>query len=76
MYKVLLLICAVGTQQSECNVHTALDVIRGPEAFDQRGCGMQSRAYLAESAIGRAITDREYPKILCVRTGIGRNNVG
>ena len=76
MYKVILLICAVGMHQSDCNVHTALQVIQGPDATDQRGCGMQSQAYLAGSAIGQAMTDREYPKILCQRTEIGKDNVG
>ena len=76
MYKVLLLICAVGLHQSDCNTRTAIHVIQGPDVSGERGCGFQSQAYLAGTAIGRGMTDREYPKILCVRTAIGRDNVG
>ena len=76
MLKILILICAVGMHQNECTVHTALKVIQGPPAGDQRGCGMRAQAYLAGSVIGQSLTDREYPKILCTRTSIGRANVG
>jgi len=76
MYQVLLLICALGLQRSECTPYTALDVIQGPEASNLAACGLQSQAYLASTAIGLALGGREYPKILCIDSGIGPGNVG
>ncbi len=76
MYKVLLLICSVGLHQSDCTVDTALDVVRGPDAIDLASCGLQSQAYLAGIATGRRLSDGEYPKIVCQRSGIGGHNLG
>ena len=76
MYKVLLLICTLGLHQSECTVDTALDVVRGPNAFDLASCGLKSQAYLASTAIGRRLSDGEYSKIVCQRTGIGGHTLG
>jgi hypothetical protein len=76
MYQVLLLVCAVGLQRSECTIHTALDVIQGPEAPTLAACGLQSQAYLASTAIGREMGEDEYPKILCIDSGIPPGNVG
>ena len=76
MYKVLLLICTVGMHQSECTVDTAVNVIRGPDAYDLASCGLKSQAYLAGTVIGRNLTHGEYPKIICQRTGIGGEHFG
>lgn len=76
MFKVLLLICAVGVQHQDCQVQTALTVLQGPEANNALACGFQSQAYLAMSAIAETLTENEYLKITCTRTAIGRQTVG
>ena len=76
MFKVIILICATSVQPNDCQPQTALTVLHGPDANNEIACGMQSQAYLANSAIGRDLSKDEYIKIMCVRTDIGKNNVG
>jgi hypothetical protein len=74
MMKVLLLVCAAATPRLDCQESTARVVIQGPDAANAITCAMRSQAYFAGTAI--EIDAAEYLKIKCVRTGIGRNNVG
>ncbi len=76
MFKAIVLICLLSTPRPECQVDTALRVIRVPEAPTQLGmCGFVGQAYLAESALGRLQAD-EYVKVLCRSTQIGVANLG
>ena len=76
MFKVILLICASSIPRGDCQVETARDVLRGPDAVDLIACGFQSQAYFAGTELGRQIRDGEYVKILCTSTVIAKRNVG
>ena len=73
MYKVLILICSLGTSPAECQAYNAVDVIQGPEAFDEVDCGLHGQAYMAQIALGAPHRDDEYVKVSCTRTNIGKN---
>lgn len=74
MMKVVLLVCALAMPRPECQEENARVVIQGPDAQNEMVCAMQSQAYFASTAI--EIGASEYLKIKCVRTAIGRSNVG
>lgn len=70
MFKILILICAIGTQPQDCSRETALDVINGPSADSEVTCMLHSQAYVAE--VGLVRNDREYMKAICTRSSIGK----
>ncbi len=74
MMKVVLLVCSMAVPRIECQEQTARLVVQGPDAKNELICAMHSQAYFAQTAfeIGRM----EYLKVKCIRTQIGRNNVG
>ena len=74
MMKLVLLVCAAALARPECQERTARLVVQGPDASSQMACAVRSQAYFAETAL--EIGEQEYLKILCIRTGIGRDNVG
>ena len=74
MMKVLLLVCAAATPHFECQESNARVVIQGPDVRNALGCATRSQAYFAGTVI--EIGAAEYLKIKCVRTGIGKHNVG
>lgn len=76
MFKVILLVCAAGIAPRDCQFNNAIDVISGPDAGNEIACGLQSQAYFAGTALGRSLREDEYLKIVCRRTGIGRDRVG
>jgi hypothetical protein len=69
MLTALVLVCSLAATPdiSICNRDTALDVMRVPEEFvSPVTCAMDGEAYLAQTAIGRDLDDRETVKVICV----------
>jgi hypothetical protein len=65
MFKVLILVCAMGIAPQDCERDNALDVIVGPAAANELACGFSGQAYLAGTTL--APTDSNYVKIRCTR---------
>jgi hypothetical protein len=66
MFHIVILICASSLAPQDCDRHTALDIISGPNVVSVLSCGMQAQALVANTAaIGRA--EGEYMKIICER---------
>jgi hypothetical protein len=66
MFQVLILICSVGLAPGDCQVETALDVVRGPSAPNALLCGLHGQAYIAPTALAPR-GPGEYVKIKCLR---------
>jgi hypothetical protein len=64
MFEVLILVCAAGMPQPDCQKGTAIDVIRGPRAASAIECGFHGQAYVAETALVSGIGN-SYVKIRC-----------
>ena len=67
MFKVVLFVCTLSVQPSDCDELTAVHVIRGPDCKNEIACAMVSQAYLASTALGRTLREYEYVKIRCER---------
>jgi hypothetical protein len=70
MLTALILICslAVTPDLSACTRDNALDVLFVPATFNNPvTCFMQGQAYLADTSIGRELTQNEAVKVVCVR---------
>jgi hypothetical protein len=65
MFQVLILICSTGLAPADCQIDTALDVVRGPEVANEVMCGMHGQAYIATTAITPR-SDKEFVKIRCI----------
>jgi hypothetical protein len=71
MLTALILICSLGTTPDlrACTRDNAIDAMSVPESFGSPvTCLMHSQAYLAETSIGRDLTENERVKVVCVRT--------
>jgi hypothetical protein len=69
MLTALVLVCSLAatTDLADCNRQNALDVMRVPEEFASPvTCAMHGQAYLAETAIGLNLNDKEAVKVICV----------
>jgi hypothetical protein len=69
MLTALVLVCSLAAtpEFGACNRDDALDVTRVPEQFGSPAtCAMEGQAYLAETAIGRNLTNQEAVKVVCV----------
>jgi len=76
MLTALILVCSLASAADlgGCTEDIALTVIRDPEKFTSPvTCLMHGQAYLAETAIGRDLSENETVKVLCVpnRTPLG-----
>jgi len=72
MLTALVLVCslALTPDLADCNHKNALDVMRVPAEFASPvTCFMQGQAYLAETAIGRRLTEDHSVKIICTPIG-------
>src|SRR5262249_34191961 len=65
MFKVLILVCAMGIAPQDCERSNAIDVIVGPAAANELACGFSGQAYLAGTAL--VPTDGNYVKVQCTR---------
>jgi hypothetical protein len=71
MLTALILVCSLETSPDvqSCTRETAVDTMRVPEAFANPAmCFMHGQAYLADTSLGRELTEKEWVKIVCVRT--------
>jgi hypothetical protein len=64
MFKVLILICAMGVDRSACTAETAVDVVRGPLAFSLAQCANESQSTIAQTSIAPD-PGKQYLKIVC-----------
>ena len=64
MFKVLILICAVGVDRSACTPANAVDVVRGPPAHTLSQCVHESQTTLAATSIAPE-PGKQYMKIVC-----------
>jgi hypothetical protein len=71
MLTALVLICSLASvpDLSACTRDNALEVLRVPATFASPvTCLMHGQAYLADTSIGRDLTQEEAVKIICVRS--------
>jgi hypothetical protein len=66
MFQILILICALDISQANCQVDTALDVIRGPQVANELMCGFHGQAFLAATTLAPR-SGREYTFIAWFR---------
>ena len=67
----LILVCSLSVTPdlSDCGRSNAVDTMYVPEQFaNPATCFMHGQAYLAETAIGRDISQDERVKVVCVRS--------
>jgi hypothetical protein len=62
---VYIFVCAASTAPGDCDNHSAIDVVLGPEVRSEIMCGLQAQEMFAKTAI--LPRDGEYVKIACVR---------
>lgn len=67
----LILVCALGTPQSECSMENAAAVLQGPAVSSPILCGLHGQAYLAATAIADYLEGGHYLKVRCT---LGRPN--
>ena len=71
MLTALILICSLATTPDihSCSRDNAVDAVQVPEAFASPAtCFMRGQAYLADTSLGRDLTENERVKVVCVRT--------
>jgi len=74
IFTVIILICYGVTPIPECNQSNARTSMYGPEAKNEMACAIQSQQYLGQTSL--TVGKKEYVKIICRRTSIGKGNVG
>jgi hypothetical protein len=73
MLTALILVCSLSSVPSleACTEENAVIVVRDPETFvSPVTCLMHGQAYLAETAIGRDLSENEAVKVLCIPSRI------
>ena len=71
MLTALILICSLQSTPDirSCTRDNAVDAMRVPESFaNPVTCFMHGQAYLAETSLGRDLTENERIKVVCVRS--------
>jgi hypothetical protein len=71
MLTALVLVCslAVTPDLANCDRNNATDVMRVPDEYGNPAtCLMHGQAYLAQTAMGREISDGERVKVICAPT--------
>ena len=64
MFKVLILICAMGVDHAACTKESAVDIVRGPPAHTLSQCMHESQTTLAQTAIAPE-PGKQYLKVVC-----------
>ena len=62
---VYIFVCAASTAPGDCDNHSAVDVVLGPEVRNEIMCGLEAQEMFARTAI--LPKNGEYVKISCVR---------
>jgi hypothetical protein len=71
MLTALILICSLQTTPDirSCTRDNAVDAMQVPESFaNPVTCFMHGQAFLAETSLGRELTENERVKVVCVRS--------
>lgn len=71
-FVVYIFVCSASIAPSDCDKRTAIDVLLGPQANNEIGCGLGAQEMLAQTAIRPR--DGEYVKIACVRRKLVAEN--
>lgn len=69
MLTALVLVCSLAATPdlATCNRDNAVDVMRVPEQFASPvTCAMNGQAYLAQTAMGRNLSNKEAVKVICL----------
>ena len=64
-FVIYILLCAASTARPDCDTHSAIDVVLGPEVNNELNCGLQAQEMFAKTTIRPR--DGEYVKISCAR---------
>ena len=70
MLTAVILICSLVTTPdlASCTRDNAVDVMRVPESFSNPAtCFMHGQAYLADTSLGRDLSENERVKVVCMR---------
>jgi len=70
MLTALILVCSIAVTPDlrDCDPTNARIVMRTPEAYASPvTCAMHGQAYLAETAVGRALSETDRVKVVCMR---------
>ena len=70
MFQVLILVCSVNLAPADCQIETALDLIKGPPAASEVMCGLHGQAYIAQTSLRPRLAG-EYVKVKCLRPAKG-----
>ena len=73
MLTALILVCSLASVSDlgACTEDNALQVVRDPEAFvSPVACFVHGQAYLAETALGRDLSEGEAVKVVCVQVAL------
>jgi hypothetical protein len=73
MLTALILICSLSSvaDVAACTEQNAVQVLRSPETFESPvACLMHGQAYVANSAIGRDLSEGEAVKVICKRNRV------
>ncbi len=71
MLTALILICSIASTPdiAACNQSNAVDMMKVPDEYgNPMTCFMHGQAFLAQTELGRDITENERVKILCVQS--------
>jgi hypothetical protein len=70
MLTALVLVCSIAATPDlrDCDTINARVVMRVPEAYSNPvTCAMHGQAYLAETAVGRSLSEDDEVKVVCMR---------
>ena len=65
MYSILVLICSTALSHADCQVKTALDVVRGPTVDNPMMCGLNAQTMVARTDL---VQGDDYMKVVCTRS--------
>jgi len=66
-YSIIVLICSMALSHSDCQLKTALDIVRGPQADNPVMCAMYAQVMMARTDLMRG-DGAQYMKVLCKPT--------
>lgn len=73
MLTAVILVCSLASvpDLASCTEDNATQVIRDPEAFvSPVTCYVHGQAYLADTALGRDLSESEMVKVICARSRV------
>ena len=62
-FSIVVLICSTALSQSECQLNTALDVVRGPQVNNPVMCGLNAQTMMARTDLVR--DGEQYMRVVC-----------